>query len=286
MTNGVSPIVRGRRLAMSLRQLRTASGKTVEEAAIHLECSAAKISRIENGLVGVRVQDARDLLDLYGVVGQQRESFLELVRQSRAHGWWHPYTDVMSEEFDRLVGFEDEATSMLMLESRLVPGLLQTGDYAVEVIASRHDTPVETIERRVRLRMARQQVLVRPQPASLHLLLDEAVLRRQIGSARLMANQCRRLIDDAGKPNVTLQIIPFTAGTYQAPGFSFTIFVFGDPADPKMVYEELVEGSSLRESAEITGRYMAAFEHAMTHALAEAESITLLNRIAEAYDAQ
>ena len=191
MVEAISPVVRSRRLAAALRGLRVASDRTIEEVAMHLECSAAKVSRIENGLVTVRIQDARDLLDLYGIRGADRESLLDLVRQAKGRGWWHPYIDLMADGFDRVIGFEAEAAVIRMLEARLVPGLLQTRDYATALMSSRRDVPTATVERLVRLRMERQTVLRRDDPPRFHLILDEAALRRRVGTSALMRQQSR-----------------------------------------------------------------------------------------------
>lgn len=281
MGDRVSPVVRSRRLAAVLRQLRLDAGKTIEEVAIHLECSAAKVSRIETGLVTVRIQDARDLLDLYAVHGSQRERLLELVRQARGRAWWHPFADLMAEGFDRVIEFEEEAAAIWLLEARIVPGLFQTEAYATALMSSRRDVPTQTIERAVRLRMMRQDILTRPDPPQVHLLLDEAAVRRRVGPPALMAGQYRRLVSVAQTPNITLRLIPLAAELHQAPGFSFTVFGFVDPADPKVVFEELLDDMVFHESAERTGRYLLAFEQAKTSALDEATSLSYLVRLAE-----
>ena len=276
MAGGVSPVVRGRRLAALLRRLRSASGRTVEEVAVHLECSAAKVSRMENGLVGVRIQDARDLLDLYGVMGEERESVLELVRQARGRGWWFPFADVMTEGYDQVIGLEDEAAVIRVLETRLIPGLLQTERYATDLIGFRQDVPPDVTERRIQLRLIRQQILSRANPVNLRVVLDEAALRRQISSPDVMEEQYDHLLSAASAPNVSLRVLPMSGDAHQAAGFSYTIYEFSDPADPKVVFEELFEGLMLRDSAEITGRYVTGFSHAKKFALSEDESLNFL----------
>lgn len=263
-----------------LRQLRTSSGRTVEEVAVHLECSAAKVSRMENGLVTVRIQDARDLMDFYGVDGAQREQILELVRQARGRAWWYPYSDLMVDGLDRFMGFEEEAATIWTMEARIVPGLLQTEAYMTALSSSRRDTSAENLERSVRFRLQRQQLLTRLDPPHLHILLDEAAVRRRIGSPALMAEQYRRLIHEAQSGIVTLRIIPLDAELHQAPGFSFTVFGFADP-DPKVVFEELLEGTVFFEAAEKAGRYLTAFEQARASAWDEAVSARFLAELAE-----
>lgn len=280
VVEAISPVVRGRRLAAALRGLRAASDRTIEEVAMHMECSTAKISRIENGLVTVRIQDARDLLDLYGVHGADRENLLDLVRQAKSRGWWHPYLDLMADGFDRVIGFEAEAAVIRILEARLVPGLLQTRDYATALMSSRRDVPIATIERLVRLRMERQTMLRNADPPRIHLILDEAALRRRIGAPALMRGQYARLLDEAGTAAVTVQVLPLTAEPHQAPGYSFTIFEFDDAADPDVVFEERLEGTSFEESVEIVGRYRVAFDHAASCALDPRSSAEFLAEIA------
>ncbi|HEV2639327.1 MAG TPA: helix-turn-helix transcriptional regulator [Actinocrinis sp.] len=278
MAGGASPLVRGRRLATRLRSLRLAAGRTVEEAAVHLECSAAKVSRIENAVVGVRIQDARELLDLYGVAAPVREEVLDLVRQARTRGWWFPYLDVMPPGFDQVLALEDEAATISMLETRLVPGLFQTTAYVAELMGSLRDEPPERGERRIDLRMRRQQLLTRSDAPTVALVLDEAVLRRRFCADQAMTEQYRRLFREAQAPNVSVRVLPLSARVHQAAGFSFTVFGFADPADPKLVYEELFSGSVVQESAEKVGRYTAAFEQAAAAAWSEDES---LDRLAE-----
>src|ERR1700727_484862 len=151
-----SPTVRRRRLALELRRLREAARLTCEEVAEHLECSASKISRVETGRVSVSPRDVRDMLDLYGVDPQRRDSLVQLARESRQKGWWHAYSDTMQPRFATYVGLEDAATEIRTYEINLVPGLLQTEDYARTVIAAGNLTGTQAEgERRVAVRVAR-----------------------------------------------------------------------------------------------------------------------------------
>src|SRR6202045_1543714 len=160
-----SPTVRRRRLALELRRLREAARLTCEEVADHLECSASKISRVETGRVSVSPRDVRDMLDLYGVPAEQRESLVQLTRDSRQKGWWHAYSDTMLPQFATYLGLESAASEIRIYEVNLIPGLLQTEDYARTVIsAGMVNSPHEDIERRVALLMARQPTLTRADP--------------------------------------------------------------------------------------------------------------------------
>src|SRR5580700_3740582 len=145
-----SPTIRRRRLALELRRLRETAGLTCEQVAEHLECSASKISRVETGRVSVSPRDVRDMLDLYDVPGEQRESLVQLARDSRQKGWWHAYSDTMMPQFATYLGLESAASEIRIYEVSLIPGLLQTEDYARAVIRSgMMSSPSDDIDRQV-----------------------------------------------------------------------------------------------------------------------------------------
>jgi transcriptional regulator with XRE-family HTH domain len=179
---GHSPTVRRRRLAAELRRLREAARMTCEEVAEHLECSASKISRVETGRSSVSPRDVRDMLEVYGVDAQQRDSLVQLARDSRQKGWWHAYNDTLQPWFVTYVGLETAASEIRNFEVDLIPGLLQTADYARAVIrAGNINVTDEEIERGVALRMERQPLLTRDKPPQLWAVIDEAALRRLVG---------------------------------------------------------------------------------------------------------
>src|SRR6202142_3547093 len=177
-----SPTVRRRRLAAELRTLRDAARFTCEDVAEHLECSASKISRVETGRVSVSPRDVRDMLELYGVDAQRRDSLVQLARESRQKGWWHAYSDTVQSSFATYVGLEDAAAEIRAYEVNLIPGLLQTEDYARAVISAGNLTGTQDdVERRVALRMARQPALFGSDPPQLWAVLAEGVLHRTVG---------------------------------------------------------------------------------------------------------
>jgi transcriptional regulator with XRE-family HTH domain len=274
--------MRRRRLAAELHRLRAASHLTLEEVAEHLECSPAKISRIENGQVAVRIQDARELLELYDVDEDRRVTLLQMVRQARGKGWWSGYADLLDEDGQTLLSLEDEASAILVYETNLVTPLLQTRRYAYELMSSRTDSRLDLVQRQVDLRMARQQILDRPNAPQLKVVLDEASLRRAVSTRDVMREQCERLADAAGWANVGLRVLPFGAGAHQAMGFPFQMFEFVDD-DPHLVYVELLSRGQVIESAEEVGRYRAAFNQAHERALGPEESRTFLNELAKEY---
>ncbi|HEY1918664.1 MAG TPA: helix-turn-helix transcriptional regulator [Streptosporangiaceae bacterium] len=277
MTGEHSPTVRRRRLASELRALREAARLTCEEVADHLECSASKISRVETGRVSVSPRDVRDMLDLYGVDPQRRDSLVQLARESRQKGWWHAYSDTMQPRFATYVGLEDAATEIRTYEINLVPGLLQTEDYARTVIAAGNLTGTrEDVERRVALRMARQPMLTGPNPPQLWAVLDEAVLHRTVGGRGQMRLQLEHLVEVAALPNVAVQVVPFGAGAYPGMGKPFVILAFPEREDPDVVYLEDVASALYLEEVEQIDTYNMLFNHLRATALSFEESTALM----------
>jgi transcriptional regulator with XRE-family HTH domain len=286
MAERVSPVVRGRRLAAELRRLREGAGLTIKEVADGLECSTAKVSRFENGQVKLRVLDARALLDLYRVPEPEREQLLDLVRQARTLGWWHAYADLLPNGAETFIGLEDEADGIDVHAVSLVPGLLQTESYAWELNASFEDLALDVAARYTELHQTRQQILTRPDPVLLHVVIDESALRRRIGGPQVMARQFRHLIEAADRRNITLQVLPFAAGAHQGAAYSYNIAAFADPADPKVVYVGMLNDCVYHTDAEHVGRYEAAFTQAALTALDPAASVDFLDRLAREAEAE
>jgi transcriptional regulator with XRE-family HTH domain len=278
VTDLVSPAVGRRRLAQELRRLRLAADRTILEVAERLECSPGKISRIETGVVGAGIQDVKAMLDLYEVDGGRRERLLELVRQSRKRAWWQAYADVVPPQSSIFYGLEDGATTIGQHTVALVPGLLQTEDYARALIGSPADVTPEEAERRLSLRMRRQRLLDREEPPRIRVVLDEAVLLRLVGGSAVLATQLRRLAELAERPNITIQVLPFDAGAHTAQGTAFVVFGFADPADPKVVYlEQLTRNIHIEDAAEVA-RYTSALDEASALAQTPEESVETIAR--------
>ena len=211
-----SPTARRRRLGVELRLLREKAGLTGEEAAARMSWSGSKLSRIERGQVSSNSDDIRDLLELYGVTDPSiRQALILLARESRRRGWWHVYGDVIPERFDVYLGLEPEACTLRFYHGQLVPGLLQTREYALSLLET-HAVPVEPheISRRLELRMRRQQILAREDPPHVWAVLDEAVVHRVIGGPAVMADQLRHLIRMSELPHITVQVLPFGRGAH------------------------------------------------------------------------
>jgi transcriptional regulator with XRE-family HTH domain len=272
-----SPTVRRRRLALELRRFRESAHLTCEEVAEHLECSASKISRIETGRVSVSPRDVRDMLDLYGVPGEQRDDLVQLARESRHKGWWHAYSDAIQPRFATYIGLENAASEIRIYEVALIPALLQTQDYARAVItAGSVGAPDDVAERSVAVLMARQPLLTGDDPPRVWAVLDEAALRRRVGGAGLMRLQLEHLLEVSGLPNVALQVLPFGAGAHPAMGRPFVILAFPERADSDVVYlEDLTSALYVEDVAEVD-RYNVFFDHLRATALSFSDSAALI----------
>ncbi|MBF6329334.1 helix-turn-helix domain-containing protein [Nocardia transvalensis] len=220
-----------------LRKLREACGITREAAGEHIRGSHAKISRLELGRTGFKERDIKDLLTLYGVVDpDQREMLLDLVRKANQPGWWHRYSDLLPPWFETYLGLEGAAKSIRTYESQLIPGLLQTEEYARAVVALGHGQAAAA--RRVELRRRRQEILNISGGPLLWAVLDESLLHRPIGGRDVLRAQIEHLVETSDRPNVTIQVLPFLAGGHAAAGSSFTILRFAEQELPDIVYLE------------------------------------------------
>jgi transcriptional regulator with XRE-family HTH domain len=271
-----TPTRRRRRLGAELRRLREAAGLTIDRVAEALECSQSKVSRIETGQVSATPRDVRDMLELYQVDDAQLEAMVQIAREARQRGWWYRFVDV-PDGVPAYVGLEAAATSIDIYMSLIVPALLQTADYARAVISGvRPDLPAEEIARRVELRMSRQELLDQDNPPALRVLLDDTVLRRPVGGPAVMRGQLRRLVEDAARPTVALQVLPIGTGAHAGMDGPFTIFGFPAPAEPDVVALDSAADALYLESAEDLRRYRRVFERLLPSALTPEESIAFI----------
>ena len=257
-----SPEVGRRLLAMDLRRLRASAGHTIDDVARHLECSAAKVSRMETGAVRVSLTDLRAVLDLYDLDAGQRDALLDLARRSRSRGWWQAYADVVPPGSDVFYGLEDGAVAIAQHSTSLVPGLLQTEAYARALVASVPGVADALVDRRVELRMRRQELLTRPRPPRLHVVLDEAVLRRCIGGPAVLGGQLEHLLAVADRPGVTIQVLPFAVGVHPAAGVSFTVFDLADTGAGRVVFVEQLGTNGLTDRPDQVALHTAALAEA------------------------
>ncbi|MGW3794940.1 helix-turn-helix domain-containing protein [Micromonospora arida] len=279
-----------RQLGRLLTQLREDASVTLDAVAKALDCSRQKVWRIEKGLVPVRVVDARGMCVLYRVTDALGEIVASLAKETRARGWWHSYGDVVPSWFSLYVGLESSAAALRQYDAELIPGLLQTREYASELFRRKNPTMRdEDREKLVEVRLQRQGILVRrlPTAPTLRVVLSEAVLRRTIPDRRAMVQQLRHLLDVAALPNVSLRVLPLAAGPPLASETGTFVLLdfpqaFGRAStEPTTVYLENITGALyLDKPAEV-----AAFEHVWSdlEALAsgEAESEKMITSITE-----
>jgi len=280
MAASPSPTVRRKRLGIELRHLREQADLTCEDVGHRLDCSGTRISRIETGRISIRPGDVRELLEIYGVSGAEADLLVQLAREARQKGWWHAYGDTVQPHFGTYLGLESAASEIRIYEVSLIPGLLQTEDYARAVIrAGMVNSPAEDIERRVSLLMARQPAVVRDDPPKVWAVLDEAALRRRVGGSGLMRLQLEHLLAQAALPNVAVQVIPFAGGAHPAMGRPFIILVFPERVDTDVVYlEDLTSALYLEDVAEVD-RYNVFFNHLRATALSFDDSAALITSV-------
>jgi transcriptional regulator with XRE-family HTH domain len=248
------PTVQRLVLGSQLHRLRESRGITAEQAAEAIRGSYSKISRMEHGRVSFKERDVGDLLTLYGVTdSEERAALLNLAREANTPGWWHAYSDILPTWLEPYVGLETAASIIRTYQIQHVPGLLQTEGYARALIGQDSAATEEEIARRGELRVSRQEILRRPDPPQWWVVVDEGALRRHVGTREVVREQLRFLIEMADHPTVTLQIMPFTAGTHPSMGGPFTILCFAEPDLPDVVYiEELTSAIYLGEPAEVS----------------------------------
>ncbi|WP_119728473.1 helix-turn-helix domain-containing protein [Thermomonospora amylolytica] len=282
MATSRAPSVRRRRLGAELRRLREERDLTGDGVAESLGWSPSKVSRIENARIGARVEDVRAMLDLYRVAGAHRDAMLTLAEEATRPGWWSQYPD-LPIDFATYIALEDEATAALQVESMAVPGLLQTRDYARYVMRSWNfitTTPPQQIERRVEVRMRRQQLLTRADPLRLEIVLDESVLQRMVGDRAVMRAQLDHLHTMAQLPHVVVRILPL-AGPHPILANSFTLLEFAPVHDvifPDIVHTESLTMSSLTDES-VTYMYRLAHETLMQRALGRTDSLQRIRTV-------
>ncbi|MGY0007681.1 helix-turn-helix domain-containing protein [Micromonospora sp. I033] len=268
-------------LGAQLRRLRERAGVSRESAGWEIRSSESKISRMELGRVGFKERDVADLLTLYGVTApDERAALLTLARDANSPGWWHRYGDVLPAWFQSYLGLEAAAALIRTYEVQFVPGLLQTPAYARAVILLGHrGAPAAEVDRRVSLRMERQELLRRSDPPQLWAVLDEAVLRRPVGGPAVMRAQMDALIEATAAPHVQLQIVPFAAGGHAAASGAFSILRFGDQGLPDIVYIEQLTSAVYLDKRDDLDHYAGAMERLCGEAAPPERTPELLARI-------
>lgn len=282
--------VLGRQLGEELRRLREAAGLTTTQAAVELDCTKGKISRIENGRVAVRLPDLTAMLHTYGVADPQvRTRLSALARKAnrrRREGWWNEYGAVLADTYRDYIALETMAGSIRTFQAQLVPGLLQTPEYIRAVtVASRQWQTADEIEQFVRVRLARQERLAGDSPLRIWAVLSESVLLQQVGGPRVMSAQLRHLLTSAEQPNVTVQVLPFSRGAHASMFGPYVVLSFPEQGALDVVLADNPTGSMWLEREAEVARYHDLFDAARTSALSPVESRALINRRAKEHEA-
>jgi hypothetical protein len=259
---GGTPTVLRMILGRQLQALREKAGLSHEQAAEAIFSSPWTIRRMEKAEGGLNRNKVKGLLMAYGITDTSEiDAFQALAREASTPGWWHNYGDVLPTWFRVVPGLEEAADLIRGYEPQFIPGLLQTEDYARALtVIGFPDAPAEENERRVALRMARQRLLTRPSPPRLWVVIDETVLRRRAASRDVMAAQLDRLIEATALPNVTLQILPFTAGLHPAMYGMFNVFRFSAPELPDVVYGENMTSAFYLDKLDDVTSYQQAMD--------------------------
>src|SRR5579862_9228071 len=267
--DAAGPTVPRMLVGIELHRYRDAAGISPEQAAYEIRASRSKISRMENGLVRFKERDVTDLLTLYGITDPQiRERLVTLARQANTPGWWSKYGDIMADWFEAYLGLEMAASVIRTFELQFVHGLFQTEDYARAVTLLGHTAaPEDEIDRRVSLRLKRQDLLAGPNPPQVWSVLDEGALRRPVGGPKVMRAQLNHLTEVARLRNVTIQVVPFARGGHAAAGGSFTVLRFSEQEVPDVVYLEQLTSALYLDKYEDVDHYMEVMNHLSTEAL-------------------
>jgi transcriptional regulator with XRE-family HTH domain len=269
-----------RQLGDELRRLR--GNRTLADVADHLGWSESKISRIENGKLGISEADLTQLVEIYSPTEQERARVAALTSSSSRTTWWEPYSDALTDPYEAYIAAEERAASILAYEALVVPGLLQTAEYVKALMGSDDKLrDQDLIGQRVQVRMARKAVLVREPEPTFQVVIDEAVLRRPVGGADLFRRQLLGLVEASQRPNILLQVVPFDAGAHLGlTSGSFTLLESG--AGTGIVYSEGLTGGVIRTDPDDVGSYRDTFTSICEVALDREESRALMSTIAEA----
>jgi transcriptional regulator with XRE-family HTH domain len=280
-----NPTLRRRELGRRLRELRKGLGLTVEDVGEQLLCSATKISRLETGARRASLRDVRDLCRLYQVTDEtETERLMALARQALEPGWWTKYEESF---LTPLLGLEQEAVAITSFSMYYVPGLLQTGDYARAIIKGiERKIEPDALERRVEARLHRQLLLEKETPPQYRALLDEAVLRRQVGGSMTMQGQLDKMLACVRDEKAVIQVIPFEAGAHEGADSYFDLLEFGDDSQqrPVVFIESLISNRYFERPVEIM-RYREALEFLRDTALSPRDSTSLITKIRNAHGA-
>jgi transcriptional regulator with XRE-family HTH domain len=277
VSSAQSPTFPRFQLGKQLRMLREQARLTTEDVGLQLDCSPSTISRMEGGKVGIRRSTLERMLDIYELTDQEhRETLIALAKEGKQRGWFARYGD-LPVTYSRFIGLESAAVEMRDYEALVVPGLLQTEQYTRALLqaADADGPPEEAVEAHVKARRERQALLTKPDPLRLITVLDESVIRREIGGRDVMRSQLKRLAEAARMRNISIQILPFEGGAYAGMAGSFAILKFTDA--PSVVYAEALAGDIYQDAGDVQ-RYHVVFESLRAAALSPVASIKMIEQ--------
>lgn len=281
MPAGGKPTVRSRRVGSELRRLREAAGVTTAEAADVLLCSIAKISRIENGIVSVRIIDLRLLLDRYGHQDREHRAYLEhLARNSNKRGWWQDYGDTIPPYYADFIGLESDASHIKTWQPAILPGLFQTADYARAVMrANPAMLAPDKLDHFISVRLERQKRLDESSGLRLDAVIWEPAVLTTVGDNDTHCAQLRHLLELSERPAISVQILPLDAGAYAGMSGSFVLFSFGSELTTSTVFVENLTSSQYLEREEELFGYTLVFDILRSAALGTTESAQRLDKL-------
>ncbi|MGW3611094.1 helix-turn-helix domain-containing protein [Micromonospora sp. NPDC005163] len=288
MAEDMGSTVPRRQLGRALRELRTEAPMTLDGAAEVLQCSRQKMWRIETGLGPVRALDVKAMCELYAATPDLAGALTALANETKAKGWWHSYGDAVPDWFELYVGLESAASRLREHDDTLVPGLLQTPGYTRGVYQNRPNMPADELEEVLEVRRRRQSILVRrlPKAPKLEWVLSEAVLLRRVGGPTVMAEQLERLLERAELPNVSIRVLPLSAGAhYGALAGAFVMLDFPlvnrVVPDQSVVYSESVTGALYLDRPDEFAVYEKVWASLLDLALDEEQSRRMIGKIKE-----
>ncbi len=272
--------MRSRQVSAELRRLRKGSGLTAGEVGARLGISQSKISRIENGQMGLHPEEVAAMLGLFHVTAERRERLLDLVREAEKPGLVQIHGGELPEQWDVLIDWERKANALRNYEPTMIPGLLQTADYARAIIhgTAAHSRTESQVDTKVSARLARHAILSRPLPPQLHALVAEPALRIPLGGPGVLAAQLRHLGELVRRPHVRIQVVPLAAGPH--PGLEGPFVIMDFPDDPTLVHlENRVMSIFLEEEPHIAS-YRLAWQRIHERALTPKRSAELIAKLA------
>lgn len=275
-TTFVNPSNDQRKLKLALRHKRDEAGLLQREVADAMDWSASKVVRIENGTVRISTNDLKALLNLYRVESAEAERIIALAKASRRPPWWSEFSDVVSPEFAQQLGLESSASRLFIFYSTVVPGLLQTPEYAQAIISN---FVPDDVARLVNLRMRRQEIFARPEPPEARFILGEAALHIQVGGPQILRAQLERLLELMKESQITIEIIPFTAGAHSGMIGPFEVMGFDDGDGDVAAFESPTGLTLIREEVGIVSKYRRTFEALSGIAAKGDDAVTRINRL-------